>query len=336
MAEPRGMISTTKQPIGWPTHRYQHCLKSVLPSRSSGTNMKLHQNVPRELLPTATYNRMPGRWRVETLPPVRRQQPSEETHQTHSQNQTAKTGVERQDIDEYHRRDSKTRSAHYDVRPPSAYSDSIILKPPTWSTPWVRRNQLDTPKLKALLRENTYQPGNFSTLNKCSREKVEDMVNRLSYDPYERREQLILDSNPEGDAPFYSKADIDEIVKRLATTKPMPEPIAEQEKKMLSKELSAKAKEIVDRLSKYEHPADKVVEDKTDKKTITEAEVEKMLQRLTQKHERTLPAAQPEVETKKVSSEAMETILSRLTTYDSQKWPPESKPEIYRLHTKVE
>ena len=49
-----------------------------------------------------------------------------------------------------------------------------------------------------LMRDNTFHPGNFSTLYKCPKERVHDMVNRLSYDPYERREQLILTDNPEG------------------------------------------------------------------------------------------------------------------------------------------
>lgn len=53
-------------------------------------------------------------------------------------------------------------------------------------------------QVKNLIKENTFLPGNFSTLYRCSKEKVQNMVNRLSYDPYERREQLMLADNPEG------------------------------------------------------------------------------------------------------------------------------------------
>lgn len=139
------------------------------------------------------------------------------------------------------------------------------------------------------------------------------------------------------DTPMYSKADIDLIVERLATTKPIPEAESEPEKKPVAKELSAKEKEIVERLSKYEHPADKKKEEPNEeKKTITEAEVEEMLKRLTQKHERKLPTIVQATEARKVSAVDMENILNRLTTYDSQKWPPESKPEIFKLHTRDE
>ena len=142
-----------------------------------------------------------------------------------------------------------------------------------------------------------------------------------------------------GNAPLYSKADIDTIVNRLALVKEAPPATPEPEKKVLSKELSPKEKEIVDRLSKYEHPADKAAKDAEEnpeeKKTVTEAQVEEMLKRLTQKHERKLPPVdQPQRSDKKVSVVDMEMILTRLTTYDSQKWPPESKPHIYKLHAK--
>lgn len=33
MADPRSMIAPPRQPLGWPTHRFQHCLKTVMPSR---------------------------------------------------------------------------------------------------------------------------------------------------------------------------------------------------------------------------------------------------------------------------------------------------------------
>lgn len=48
------------------------------------------------------------------------------------------------------------------------------------------------------MREYTFLPGNFSTLYRCPKQKVNNMVNRLSYDPYERREQLVLTNNPDG------------------------------------------------------------------------------------------------------------------------------------------
>lgn len=120
------------------------------------------------------------------------------------------------------------------------------------------------------------------------------------------------------------------MVQRLATMKPAREPSPEPEKKTPAKELSPKEKEIVERLSKYEHPADKVQEETTEKKTITEAEVQEMLKRLTQKHERKLPQVQGPPEPRKVSNVDLEMILTRLTTFDAQKWPPESKPEIFK------
>lgn len=46
------------------------------------------------------------------------------------------------------------------------------------------------------MRENNFMPGNFRALNVGSKEKVAAMVNRLNYDPYERRDQLTLSDNP--------------------------------------------------------------------------------------------------------------------------------------------
>lgn len=50
------------------------------------------------------------------------------------------------------------------------------------------------------MRDNVFLPGNFSTLYLTPREKVDSMVARLYYDPYERREQMMLSENPEGKA----------------------------------------------------------------------------------------------------------------------------------------
>lgn len=112
---------------------------------------------------------------------------------------------------------------------------------------------------------------------------------------------------------------------------------AEPEKKPISKELSAKEKEIVDRLTKNE-PAEekKEEEEKEEKKTVSKEELETILNRLTQMQERQKSSTAPisQTETKQVSAEDMETILTRLTTYDSTKWPPESKPEIFKVHAR--
>ena len=48
------------------------------------------------------------------------------------------------------------------------------------------------------MRDHTYLPGNFCTLYRPPKERIREMVNRLNYDPIERREQLILTDNPEG------------------------------------------------------------------------------------------------------------------------------------------
>lgn len=39
------------------------------------------------------------------------------------------------------------------------------------------------------MRENTFIPGNFSTSYKSTKQKVAETINRLSYDPYERRQK---------------------------------------------------------------------------------------------------------------------------------------------------
>ena len=73
-------------------------------------------------------------------------------------------------------------------------------------------------------------------------------------------------------------------MERLAATRAQPEPEPEPEKKPLSKELSSKEKEIVDRLSKYEHTADKEKDEEVkdeEKKTVTAAQLEEILKRLT-------------------------------------------------------
>lgn len=134
---------------------------------------------------------------------------------------------------------------------------------------------------------------------------------------------------------LYTREEINTIVDRLATTKPKPEPEPEPEKKSISKELSAKEKEVVDRLSKYEHPADKekTEEEEEEKKTVTAAELEEILTRLTKVPEPRI-VADGSAPVKKVSAIEMDSILTRLTTYDELKWPPESKPEIYRLNAK--
>jgi len=51
------------------------------------------------------------------------------------------------------------------------------------------------------MREHTFLPGNFSTLYTTPKEKVSSMIDRLYYDPYERRDQLTLSSNPDGEMP---------------------------------------------------------------------------------------------------------------------------------------
>ncbi|KAF6040043.1 hypothetical protein EB796_001650 [Bugula neritina] len=314
MTEPKAMIAPPRQPIGWPTHRFQHSLKTVMPSASTGSNMTIHRDIPKELLPFSRYNKIPERWRTQ-LPPIQK-------HQMAEHRQTDNSGM------------STKQSAHLEVRPPSAYSATIVLKPRTGAEYWTVNRKLNVERVKNLIKENTFLPGNFSTLYRCSKEKVQNMVNRLSYDPYERREQLMLADNPEGDTDdrMYSKADVDIIVARLATVKSAPAPEPTPEKKPVSKELSAKEKEIVDRLSKYEHPANKTSEEQeVQKKTVTTKELEVILGRLTKYEARKEPVVQ-QVEVKKVSAVDLDNILSRLTTYDAQKWPPESKPEIFRAH----
>lgn len=227
MAEPKGMVSLTQQPLGWPTYKYQHCLKTVMPSKCEsllcpshnnsllpycilfclsaifvmlvlvllksrynppyyyslpyilpyytvylttvyllqvyferllhflaiGANMRLHRNVPKELLPTSAYNKQPERWRVRELPPVTTSQGQWRSVQERDQSRHSmtedKAGPGR-DQREMHTqsRSSNARSAHYaDVRPPSAYSESIVLKPSPRTSDWSRNHKLDSAKV---------------------------------------------------------------------------------------------------------------------------------------------------------------------------------------------
>lgn len=133
---------------------------------------------------------------------------------------------------------------------------------------------------------------------------------------------------------MYSKADIDAIVKRLATLKlyPKQEPYP-SERKPISRELTAREKEIVERLTR-EVQKEEQAKQTDNRKKITHAELEEMLRRLTQvKQPITAPQNQG-AEARKVSAVEMDNILTRLMTYDSQKWPPESKPQIYAKYHK--
>ena len=96
--------------------------------------MNLHRNVPKELLPTSSYNKKPGRWRTCTLPPVNSQSEWQQSEERTQELQNSRARAER------------TQSAHLDVRPPSAFSESIILKP-TIRQDWVRNKRLDKAKV---------------------------------------------------------------------------------------------------------------------------------------------------------------------------------------------
>jgi len=74
-------------------------------------------------------------------------------------------------------------------------------------------------------------------------------------------------------------------------------------------------------------------EEETSTKKVTPAELEEILKRLTH-HEPRQQVAEAEDNRKKVSAEEMESILTRLMTFDAKRWPPESKPEVYKLHSK--
>lgn len=151
----------------------------------------------------------------------------------------------------------------------------------------------------------------------------------VTYNLFERDRIVGMD-----DGPVYSKQEIDAIVDRLNTLKhaPQPEPSAKQ-RKPVSMELKPWEKEIVDRLTRQ--PVIETVQPITVSpvRTVTNKEMEEILQRLTQRKP-DIPEPAVSAESKKVSIVEMENILSRLMTFNSEKWPPESKPHIYRLHTK--
>lgn len=136
--------------------------------------------------------------------------------------------------------------------------------------------------------------------------------------------------NPgETDARYYTKEDIDAIVARLAAKKETTPASHSAPPKKPNKELSAKEKEIVNRLTKAPEPKEETKTTEEEKKMVTKAQLEEILSRLTQKKPEALPQ-DFNVETKKVSTVELENILSRLMTFDTEKWPPESKPHIFK------
>lgn len=108
-----------------------------------GANMTLHRKVPDELLPTARYGKVPNRWRIRLTrndtwpPPLERTQSHYAAVQERERAKVGSNNDHSRQIENEQSRASNTRSAHLDLRPPSAYSESIILKRepmPTWST----------------------------------------------------------------------------------------------------------------------------------------------------------------------------------------------------------
>lgn len=160
MGEPRHLTAQASQPIGWPTYRYQFCLKTVMPSEGNlsynsdsasdlpnhifsfleiGANMTLLRNIKPELMPRYN-NKLPERWRaVKTLPPIYHSspQPQQEIRPI-SQDRSAPSREKLQS--QGHQ--SVSKSEHLDIRPPSAYSTSIIIKRPT-NNDWSRHNRLN-------------------------------------------------------------------------------------------------------------------------------------------------------------------------------------------------
>lgn len=209
-------------------------------------------------------------------------------------------------------------------------------------------------QLRSVMRENTFLPGNFNTSYKTTKQKVAEMVSRLSYDPYERRRHaaneptgnqyretaydqrektyiITLNTLGKDDGPVYTKQEIDAIVQRLSALKHVPQPEPVRQRKPMSRELNPREREIVERLARQ--PVVERVEPSivSPARTVTNKQLEEILTRLTQK-KADAPEQALGSEARKVSVVELESILARLMTFDSEKWPPESKPHIYKLH----
>lgn len=124
------------------------CYRGVLQYDSGivsaiGSNMTLHRNIAKELMPTAAYNKQQQRWRVRSMPRIA----TRKLWQSDDERNESRYSMNRDQREMPRSQTSNSRPGHYDVRPPSAYSESIILKPNTHNSDWLRNKQLDTAKV---------------------------------------------------------------------------------------------------------------------------------------------------------------------------------------------
>jgi len=97
---------------------------------ATGSNMTIHRDIPKELLPFSRYNKIPERWRTQ-LPPIQK-------HQMAEHRRADDSGM------------STKQSAHLEVRPPSAYSATIVLKPRTGAEYWTANRKLNVERVSGL------------------------------------------------------------------------------------------------------------------------------------------------------------------------------------------
>lgn len=141
--------------------------------------MTLHKNIKPELLPSSRYDKLPKRWRGQTIQlqtNYNSQFEAEEMgYSRHAASRPGSENVKQADNGEKGQsRESNTRSAHLEIRPPSAYSASIVLRRENQSD-WTIGHSLDAARVsKRKICGQNYKHGALKDFQPQEKRSLED------------------------------------------------------------------------------------------------------------------------------------------------------------------